>query len=282
MLQIELANTELVVSRLGFGTASLHHLYRVSDRISMLEKAFDVGFTHFDTAPMYGEGQAERTIGNFLVDTGARQKITLATKIGLPARPIMQAIPLAMLADKAFNTALSRFGIGGRGKRVRNLSENSCEESLSRSLAALKTDYIDLLMVHEPQRAEISKIAELAEWLNTQKSVGRVRYIGLAGRAVDCITLAKQLPGLFDILQVEDSLDLDEAAAVSGAGWPLQITYGYLRHSLEESTHNSARHPLDSVRAALAKNNNGMVLVSTRKKSRVEELAALVDEVDGR
>ena len=282
MLKVKLANTECVVSRLGFGTASLHHLYRVADRVSLLEGALDVGFTHFDTAPMYGEGQTERTIGKFLAVNRARQKVTLATKIGLPARPVMKKIPLAMLADKAFRAAIGRAGIALAGKRERNLSESSCNKSLSQSLAALKTDYIDLLMVHEPQQNEVSQIEELAEWFNRQKVDGRIRYLGLAGSAPHCISLTKQLPGLFDVLQVEDSIELNEAASLPSVGWPLQITYGYVRRSLEQLDGRSAQVPLDCVRAALEKNDHGMVLVSTRKKNRVEELAVLVEKAGDR
>src|SRR3712207_7513257 len=48
-------------------------------RQELLGSALDAGFTHFDTAPMYGEGMAERTLGQFL-SRRLRQQVTLATK----------------------------------------------------------------------------------------------------------------------------------------------------------------------------------------------------------
>src|SRR2546429_8200098 len=69
---IVLAGTTLSVSRLGLGTASLHHLLWSSERMQLLKTALDCGISHFDTARMYGEGLAERELGRFL--TGGRQR----------------------------------------------------------------------------------------------------------------------------------------------------------------------------------------------------------------
>ena len=66
MQQIAIPNTRLQTSRIGFGTASLHHLYRSRARSALLTAALDSGISHFDTAPMYGEGMAERELGRFL------------------------------------------------------------------------------------------------------------------------------------------------------------------------------------------------------------------------
>lgn len=280
MRRITLANTDCTVSRLGFGTASLHHFYRQSERLGILEKAYDAGFTHFDTAPMYGEGQAERTIGKFLARNKVRERVTLATKIGLPSRPVLRALPLAMYANKAFRSTMVRTGISISDQRERNLSQDGCERSLSQSLAAMNTDYLDLLMLHEPEFSDVSQIEELAEWLNRQKVSGRVRYLGLAGRASSCLSVTRRISGVFDILQVNDSIEKNEAGALCGFGWPLQITYGYLRGSTDPSHDVECSSPLNRLRAGLFKNKNGMVLVSTRKKNRIERMSELVNEID--
>lgn len=276
MKRVVLAS-KLDVSRLGFGTASLHHLYRNGDRVSLLAGALDCGITHFDTAPMYGEGLSERVLGRFL-SGGERQRVTLTTKIGFPTRPFLEAFPQMMLVEKALATVARPIGIPIRGERKRCLSVESCERSLHRSLVALQTNWVDILMVHEPLLTEVSEVYKLSEWLNQQKVLGRVRFLGLAGRAKNCVSIARQIPGLFDVLQVEDSIELNEAAAVSNGGWPLQITYGYMRNSLGQSLSGTPRNPLDSVRSALAKNPGGMILVSTTKKHRVLELAGIAAE----
>lgn len=277
MQRIVLASTDLGVSRLGFGTASLHHLYRTSERISVLSAALDAGFTHFDTAPMYGEGMAERTLGKFL-SQGRRHSVTLTTKIGMPSRSFFEAVPQAMWIEKAALVAMRRAGISTSSARERSLSKENCEKSLKRSLEALQTDWVDLLMIHEPLQSQVSGLHQLAEWLYQQKAQGRARYIGMAGRAENCVAIAKELPGLFDVLQVENSIEFNEAELVLRAGWPLQITYGYMRRNLEQGPKGGSQGSTGSIRTALSKNPNGMILVSTRKKHRLQELAKIVGE----
>ena len=159
-------------------------------------------------------------------------------------------------------------------RRSRVISQESAETSLTRSLKALQTDWIDILFVHEPQVSDIEPLLSMADWLERQKSSGRVRYLGLAGRASHCIEVAQQTGGLFDVLQVEDSLALCEAHLVTENGHPLQITCGYLRGS-------AATYPrpdgLAVIEAALVRNQRGLVLVSSRQPERLRALASLAE-----
>lgn len=269
MQRIILPGTDLPTSRLGFGTASLHHAFRSKERQALLGAALDAGFTHFDTARMYGEGMAERELGQFLGKM--RQQVTLATKFGIPAIAAFERIPSLMYAHRALG------GIGRRlmphwGDRRRCLTRESAEASLTRSLKALQTDWVDLLLVHEPQASDVEALLTLAGWLEQQKVSGRVRYLGLAGNARHCITVAHQTGCLFEVLQVEDSLAACEAGAVIEAGRPLQITFGYLRQA------TAGQHQPDGLavmKAAMTRNPHGMVLVSSRQPERLRALAAL-------
>ena len=92
MDQIILPGTGLQVSRLGFGTASLHHTLRSADRQKLLKSALEAGFTHFDTARMYGEGMAERELGK-LLSAEMRQQVTIATKFGIPVSATLERLP---------------------------------------------------------------------------------------------------------------------------------------------------------------------------------------------
>ena len=58
MRQITIEGTDLKTSKIGFGTASLHHIRSSSKRISILKTALNSGITHFDTARLYGNGIA--------------------------------------------------------------------------------------------------------------------------------------------------------------------------------------------------------------------------------
>lgn len=273
------ANTSLLTSRLGFGTATLHQLLGAADRQALLAGAMDAGFTHFDTARMYGEGIAEHALGRFLAG-GLRQKVTVGSKFGLPADPLFERFPALMYAQRAIGVLARRAGLRGARQRARALSPAAAEASLVKSLKALQTAWLDILFVHEPQLGDVAELHALGEWFLRQKTGGRVRYLGLAGNAAKCLAVMQQVPGVFDVLQVEDSLGGREADAVVAAGWPLQMTYGYLRQAVAQPG-ASRSSPIDGpavMRAALARNRSGMVLVSTRKVDRLRELAALTEK----
>ncbi|MBM4317876.1 MAG: hypothetical protein FJ116_10405 [Deltaproteobacteria bacterium] len=70
-----------VLSRIGFGTGSLHHLTSQKTRIRLLHSAMDYGIVHFDSAPYYGHGLAELTLGSAV--SHLRNRITITTKVGL-------------------------------------------------------------------------------------------------------------------------------------------------------------------------------------------------------
>lgn len=270
MQRIILPGTQLQTSRLGFGTASLHRAFRLRDRQALLSAALDAGYTHFDTARMYGEGMAERELGRFLGKT--RQQITIATKFGIPAISAFEYFSPLMYVHRALG------GIGRRlmpqlwDRRCRILTRETAEISLTRSLKALQTDWIDILFVHEPQPFDVGVLLDMAGWLERQKASGRVRYLGLAGNVHHCITVVQQTGSLFEVLQVEDSLAAREADAVTAAGWPLQITFGYLRQAAVGQHHPDG---LAIMKAAMARNPHGMVLVSSRRPERLRALAAL-------
>ncbi|MCB1823761.1 MAG: aldo/keto reductase [Candidatus Competibacteraceae bacterium] len=270
MQSIILPGTDLPTSRLGFGTASLHHAFCSRERQALLGAALDAGLTHFDTARIYGEGLAERELGRFL-GKKTRNEVTIATKFGISANPTLERFPLLMYAQRA---------LGGVGRRLvpqwwdhrRIISHEQAETSLTASLKALQTDWIDILFVHEPQLADVGALLGMADWLERQKACGRVRWLGLAGNARHCIDVAQQTDRLFEILQVEDSLAAHEADVVTQTGHPLQITFGYLRQA------TAAQPQADGsavMQAALARNPHGMILVSSRQPQRLRTLVAL-------
>lgn len=269
MQRITLPGTDLQTTRLGFGTATLHRAFRSRERQALLGAALDAGFTHFDTARMYGEGLAERELGRFLGQS--RHHVTLATKFGIPAIPALERFPLLMYAQRA---------LGGVGRRLvprwwdhpRVISHEQAEINLAASLKALQTDWIDILFVHEPQFADVDALLDMADWLQRQKASGRVRWLGLAGSARHCIAVVQQTGRLFEILQVEDSLAAHEADVVTQAGQPLQITFGYLRQATAAQPQAAG---LAVMQAALARNPHGMILVSSRQPERLRALAAL-------
>jgi aryl-alcohol dehydrogenase-like predicted oxidoreductase len=261
MRQVALHETGLRVSRLSFGTATLHHLTSSRRRQHLLAAAFDHGFTHFDTSPFYGYGIAEQELGRFL--DGRRGRVTIATKIGLyapsGARPSMASVWVRKAAGRLFPAC---------SQAVVDWSVEAATQSLDTSLRRFRTEQIDLLLLHEPVCGAFDSDAFL-RWVQQEQSKGRIRAWGLAGRADRMGPLLSTDP-LAPILQVRDSLERREADLVTARGRDLQITYGYLSASRAVS---GSLEAIGTLQLAMKRNQTGSVLVSSRDLTRVGQLA---------
>ena len=142
------------VSALGMGCMSLSHAYGTPPpadaAASVLHAALDGGYTHVDTAALYGFGANETLIGNTL--SSRRREFVLASKCGM------------------FRNAEGQREIDGRPEAI----AKTCDDSLSR----LKTDVIDLYYLHRwdkkvPVEESIGALARLVE-------AGKVRAIGMS------------------------------------------------------------------------------------------------------
>src|SRR5580692_9318080 len=81
MQTILLANTTRKTTRLGFGCGSLMGATNRRDSLKLLQSAYEAGIRHFDVAPMYGYGEAESCLGEFLQHH--RGQVTVTTKYGI-------------------------------------------------------------------------------------------------------------------------------------------------------------------------------------------------------
>lgn len=141
------------VSAVGLGCMSLSHAYGSppdeADGARVLLRALDLGYTHFDTAALYGGGANERLVGKTL--KSRRRDFTLASKCGMRIEDGQRII-------------------SSRPDKLRL----TCEESLQR----LQTDVIDLYYLHRwdkqtPIEEAVGAIAELV-------AEGKIRSIGLS------------------------------------------------------------------------------------------------------
>ena len=264
MTGVLLSGTDIAVSRLSFGTASLHHLLSSRRRQDLLAAAFDQGFTHFDTAPSYGFGLAEIELGRLI--RARRDKVTIATKFGLyppaGAKPSTPSVWARKLVAK-----------GGRahGAPVVDWSQPRIDAGLNDSLRRLGVDYVDLLLLHEPVFGAFESEPLLA-WLTAQREKGKVRAWGLAGGPGEIRRCVVDAPSLGVVLQLRDSVAGREADAVTDAGRCLQLTYGYLSSASSGGVVPNAREILER---ALMRNRTGSVLVSTRRIGRLKELSSV-------
>lgn len=253
--------TDVVVSRLSFGTGSLHHRFHFAERQRLLADAAASGISHFDTSPYYGYGLAEIDLGRFL--QGQRSRFTLTTKVGLYPWGRAAQGAAAVWARKAvgkFFPRLSQPEVDWSVQRAR--------ESLRASLRRLRTDRIDFLMIHEPDCALLDT-EEFLRWMEAERALGTVRYWGLAGEASNLRALVSTGHPLAQVIQTRDSLVKREANFVLEQDRELQFTYGYLSASRQAGSVGTTE---DLLREALKRNPNGSVIISTR---RIEHLAML-------
>ncbi len=188
MRTITLRGTGITTTALGFGTSTLLGRLSKKESTRLLEVAYESGIRHFDTAPLYGYGEAEGVLGRFLQ---ARKDATVATKFGLSrsgansacqdsflfrrikdlGRPLLRMSPqLRARARDAVHTSL---------KKVTNFDVAEAERSLTNSLKLLKRSQVDLFFLHE---CRISDLADerLLAFLNRSKEAGLVRAFGIA------------------------------------------------------------------------------------------------------
>ncbi|MBM4438315.1 MAG: aldo/keto reductase [Actinobacteria bacterium] len=132
-------------SRLVLGTAGLT-ARNAATAFALLDAFVDGGGTLIDAARIYARGEGEAVVGNWLVSRGQREHVLLETKGCHPH------------ADEP---------------RVRKAA---LDEDLARSLAALRTDVLDLYLLHRDDPAVPA--SEIVDWLAEHHSSGRVRAYG--------------------------------------------------------------------------------------------------------
>lgn len=263
MKMVEIAGSGLTVSRLVFGTASLWKVGAIARRRTLLETAVAAGFTHFDTAPYYGFGTAERDLASVLK---AHPDVTITTKVGLYSPGGDDQSYLSVVARKTAGKAIRALATPAV-----NFAVSRARASLEGSLRRVGRDCIDLYLMHEPE-AHLVDFDEWRRWQEAAVSEGKVRSWGAAGEThrLGAILDAGLNPG--PVLQVSDSLAAKEADVLAAHGRQFQLTFGYLSSASKVGPFLPAEQVLA---LALQRNSAGAVLVSTTKSHRVTELAEI-------
>ncbi|SCB44857.1 aldo/keto reductase [Rhizobium multihospitium] len=122
-------------------------VFRMSDAEveRVIPVALEAGFRHFDTAQIY---QNEEALGQALQAAGARRdELFLTTKVW-----------------------------------VDNYSKEKFAASVDESLDKLKTDRVDLLLLHWPGNKV--PVADQIEMLNTVKAAGKTRFVGVSNQNI--------------------------------------------------------------------------------------------------
>ena len=164
-----------------------------AESVRTIHRARELGVTLLDTAPAYGLGHSEEVVGKALA--GRRGDYVLSSKCGI--RWDIKEGALLMERD----------GV----RIVRNTRPEHLANEIEMSLRRLKTDYIDIYIVHWQALPEFPcPIADTMGFLADMKKQGKIRAIGASNLSPEQFIEYTQA-GQLDLIQEKYSL-LDRVA----------------------------------------------------------------------
>ncbi len=147
MRMFQISDKVQEVSRIGLGCMRITGLGGEKQVRELIDGAMECGINFFDHADIYAGGEAESVFGNVLTPK-LREQIVIQTKCAI--RP----------------------GI------CYDFSKEHILQSVDGSLKRLKTDYIDILLLHRPDA--LMEPAEVADAFETLEKSGKVRAFGVS------------------------------------------------------------------------------------------------------
>ncbi len=258
-----------------------------------MQAAFDAGIRYFDIARLYGDGSAEGVLGGVLKPV--RDQVVVATKVGIlpwsmqfgkrlahkAAKAGRACGPLARRFIPAPPAAAERYGAFGR---------RDMQRSIEASLKALRTDYLDILLLHECTPADVSY--ETLGLLERFLKAGKVRAWGIATHYPDTIRILREAPGNAAVVQIPSD-PFNQNVRRLPAGNRLVVTHSALRHALPRLKNHLSNSPAAAARweatlgipcddssslartlmgLALEDNSGGVVLFSTSRPERIKDV----------
>ncbi len=157
--------TGLQVSAIGFGCWELggqYGHYDESEVIAAVNRALDLGINCFDTAEGYGFGRSEDLLARAL--SNRRKDVILVTKF-------------AIYQD-------------AENKWYRDSSRAQAMAAIERSLKALQTDYVDVYLIHWPDRQR--SFEEPMRALEEIVQSGKARFVGVSNFKAEEIDVCMQ------------------------------------------------------------------------------------------
>jgi aryl-alcohol dehydrogenase-like predicted oxidoreductase len=143
--------SRLALGRMNFGTSGFHARYgKTEDEARPIFRRYlEAGGNFIDTADFYTAGESETILGKLVAEAGVRERVVLTTKV-------------TNIVDPGDPNA------GGNGRKhiIRALD------------ASLRTDYVDLFMLHTWDR--ITPVEEVVRTLDDLARAGKIRYAGLS------------------------------------------------------------------------------------------------------
>ena len=149
MKKINIGNGEISASEISLGCMRINEITS-NDAASLISTALEQGIDFFDHADIYGDGKSEEVFAEAIGTTNySREKYMLQTKCGIQPGYF-------------------------------DFSKEHILNSVDKSLKRLKTDYIDVLLLHRPDT--LMEPEEVAEAFTKLHSSGKVKYFGVSNQ----------------------------------------------------------------------------------------------------
>ncbi len=161
MKTLNICNGPKDVSRIVLGCMRMPAL-TVDQAVKMIDTATELGINFFDHATCYGDGEAEKRFGDAFPKTGLkREDVILQSKCGLHF-----------------------------DRQEFDWSRDDILKSADEILARLKTDYLDVLLLHRPDL--LFDPEEVAEAFDKLYNEGKVRHFGVSNVTPGQLELLKK------------------------------------------------------------------------------------------
>ncbi|GAA3306237.1 aldo/keto reductase [Nonomuraea dietziae] len=146
--------SRLALGTMNFGTGGFHAAYGKTEKEArpIFRSYLEAGGNFIDTADFYTAGESETILGNLIAEAKVRDRVVLTTKFTNSVAP---GDPNA--------------GGNGRKHMIR---------AVETSLRRLRTDYIDLFLLHTWDR--ITPVEEVMRTFDDLTRAGKIRYAGLS------------------------------------------------------------------------------------------------------
>ncbi|WP_066191986.1 MULTISPECIES: aldo/keto reductase [Gracilibacillus] len=159
MKKLELGKSGLQVSEISLGCMRMDQL-SVQEANRVIQNALDLNIDMFDHADIYGKGRSEEIFAEAIqMSPSVREQMVIQTKCGI--------------RDGFFD-----------------FSKEHILSSVEGSLKRLKTDYIDILLLHRPDT--LVEPEEVAAAFDELKQSGKVRHFGVSNHNPSQIELLKK------------------------------------------------------------------------------------------
>ena len=149
MNKVKIAKCDLDASEISLGCMRIAGLPN-QDISTLVHTALDEGINFFDHADIYGDGQSETQFAEALnLTSSLRAKLILQSKVGIRQSSY-------------------------------DFSKQHILEAVAGSLQRLRTDYLDVLLLHRPDA--LVEPEEVAEAFTILQDSGKVRYFGVSNQ----------------------------------------------------------------------------------------------------